>query len=579
MDLRARVLFVALVLAGGLVYLVQALAWFGGTSLGSDYTYFLPKLLYGYYWFHENGPWILPWFAPVWCGGVPYFASPQVMYYSLPQLLTLLVNPQTSVMLTYLVYGFGGGISMYWLLRRGFGVGSWLALLGGLLLLFNEFYLARMLVGHLTYHMVPLIPLIALLAILAIDADKGRRLWLTLANALLIAAFVQGGAANFVIPAMLSVGAIILLHSIRRPENTLTLVLNIGLAGLVAMALSASKIVASWSFMRWFPRPELDLGLFDSLTESVFASFTMLFMNPWIALAERPGTHYLIQGHELRFGISLVALFLLLIGSIAVPSILRRWRFSQGLMAMAVLLIMSLPVVLSVRLPEWHDVLKSLPYLKDTSLALRWLAVDIPVLIVIATTLAGRVLNGRWALTSSVLGAMLLVVSHLAFDRPSDSYYSTVELNAAWQHVSDGGAVPGVSSVGERPSTRSLIGLDDALIRGETPLYCYEPIFGYRLEKYPRGPLQPGSVLQATEGVLNIKKAACYVFPEQNACAPGDHYRQEELEQARRFISHQPVSFVMSGLQQAANVLSLITLILLLVLVMLVPARYLMGRW
>ncbi|MDA0790537.1 MAG: hypothetical protein O2780_13900, partial [Proteobacteria bacterium] len=258
MDLRTRVLFVTLVLAGASVYLVQGLAWFGGTSLGSDYTYFLPKLLYGYYWFHENGPWILPWFAPVWCGGVPYFASPQVMYYSLPQLLTLLVNPQTSVMLTYLVYGFGGGISMYWLLRRGFGVGSWLALLGGLLLLFNEFYLARMLVGHLTYHMVPLIPLIALLAILAIDADKGRRLWLTLANALLIAAFVQGGAANFVIPAMLSVGAIILLHSIRRPENTLTLVLNIGLAGLVAMALSASKIVASWSFMRWFPRPELD---------------------------------------------------------------------------------------------------------------------------------------------------------------------------------------------------------------------------------------------------------------------------------------------------------------------------------
>src|SRR3989442_8323820 len=56
-------------------------------GLGHDYSYVLPTLLAGHYWYAVNGPLAIPWFTPAICGGVPLLADPQSFYYSVPQWL------------------------------------------------------------------------------------------------------------------------------------------------------------------------------------------------------------------------------------------------------------------------------------------------------------------------------------------------------------------------------------------------------------------------------------------------------------------------------------------------------------
>ena len=164
----------ALIGAGFLsLFVFTGLQLFSGPALGSDYTFFLPRLLYGYFWQIENGFFSIPWFSPAFCGGLPYFADPQVMFFSLPQAMLWILNPAETVLATFLTFGILAAVGTY-LLLRSLGVGTWLSLTGALLFAFNEFFLFRMLIGHLTYHVFALIPLLAWCLVKALEADRFR---------------------------------------------------------------------------------------------------------------------------------------------------------------------------------------------------------------------------------------------------------------------------------------------------------------------------------------------------------------------------------------------------------------------
>ena len=89
-------------------------------KVGDDYSYFLPKLIAGYFWSLNNGPFVAPWFTPSACGGLPAFANPQNIFYSVPQWLTLFVSPLTAAYLTMLLFAGLGFIGTYLLLNKSF---------------------------------------------------------------------------------------------------------------------------------------------------------------------------------------------------------------------------------------------------------------------------------------------------------------------------------------------------------------------------------------------------------------------------------------------------------------------------
>jgi hypothetical protein len=90
---------------------------------------------------------------------------------------------------------------------------------------------------------------------------------------------------------------------------------------------------------------------------------------------------------------------------------------------------------------------------------------------------------------------------------------------------------------------------NDLVATGLSQLRCYNPAFGYALEKFPRKTLHRGSIFEVVDGRLNLKDPACYVFPAENGCSPGDHFRLARKGDAERFSQYRTHPFARSRRQ------------------------------
>jgi hypothetical protein len=135
---------------------------------------------------------------------------------------------------------------------------------------------------------------------------------------------------------------------------------------------------------------------------------------------------------------------------------------------------------------------------------------------------------------------------------------------AAWQAAHTSGVRPIVAVGGDAGADVDLPDPDrnNAMVDGVSQIACYQSMFGYRLEAFPRKDLRPGPVLDTTvDGNLNFKNPACYVFPRANRCAPGDAFRQDQRAALLQFAAYRDFPFARSGVQIAADWINLATLI------------------
>ena len=98
---------------------------------------------------------------------------------------------------------------------------------------------------------------------------------------------------------------------------------------------------------------------------------------------------------------------------------------------------------------------------------------------------------------------------------------------------------------------------------GVSQMHPYEPIFGYRLENFPLGTLYMAPAMEEYQGQLNLKNPSSYVFPAENNCAPGDHFKVTQKAEAELFRNYKPFPFKMSSQQRIANWLTVISLMFL----------------
>jgi hypothetical protein len=148
--------------------------------------------------------------------------------------------------------------------------------------------------------------------------------------------------------------------------------------------------------------------------------------------------------------------------------------------------------------------------------------------------------------------AALLATDHGAYGPTDIGGYDPGRIDAAWRTAAATGTVPPVTDIGVLRDAAGRIdthGLtrQDSMAQGQSQLFCYDALFGYGLENFPQGALHPGSVFEQTPTpsgpMLNLKNPACYVFPEANACKPGDPFKASDIDQARRFVSYRPFSW------------------------------------
>ncbi len=565
---RARV---SLALAGAglalwLAYLVIFLPFLPNErgEIGIDYWLHLPNLLAGYYWYRENGFWAVPWFTPAECGGFAYFADPNVGYYSLPQLLTVFVSPVQAVRASFAAFAAIGLACAYGLMRSSFAASRSAALAAGGLFLFNGFFTYRMLAGHLTFHAFALLP--GLAWALLPQPTSGRLApsaiaWRIGAAALILSYMFQTGMVHGIPPAMLSIATLLLVHGLIYGWRLAPWAIG-ACAGVLSLALCAAKLAAELALLANFPRDGYNLPGVDSLLLTIWLGLMTLLSYTPQGLNPLTNAQWLMTRHEWEYGVSVAPLVLLLAlafknsrreHSPEPPSLDR--IFAYGALG----LICAIPIGLNYYQPGWNAFLKSLPYIANSSSMLRFFSAFILPVVVIAGLSLDQIADplapawrGRPALAGLALALMLAQNILTPRDHYAEQNYPIGQIEDAYRNAEVSGSAPPITQVG-----------DDAggLGRGESTLRCYQPLFGYRLEHFPKAPLQPGPISLRSAGVLNLKNPACYIFPAENACKPGDHFGLAQSDDAAAFAHYRPFPFTQSSLQKAANWLNGATLI------------------
>ena len=556
-----------------------------GKSMGHDYSIHFPSMLAGYYWFLKNGFWSTPWFSPAHCGGVPFFADLNFGYFAFPQWAAFAVGPITAVRATFVLFAGLGAVGFHLLLRRRFAVTPGAAAAASVLFLFSSFFTYRMAVGHLaSSHPYALTPWLAW-AVLAPPAATAGRIesicsmaWPPVTGGLILAYMIQAGMVHVGPCAFIAVAVMLLVHGQIHGHRSRPWIL-LAAAVLIGGALSASRFTAAMALFGNFPRADYPLPGFPGPWDLLRTVFAALFwrVSPADAMQRMQNVRWDLDAHEWEYGLGPAALVLLAAGSAVAVARFRKVRQPLSRIARSVpawgamAIALALPLVLNWYEPHWNSLLKSLPYFGSSSTLVRWFVLYIPVVALLAGLALHRIApDARW----SVAGAALVSAVTIAWNATADkSYYTSQDydgalVEAAWRDARSSGRVPAITHIVVLPEKSSgepflSSNRNDTLTLGYSQLLCYHPMFGYRLEHLPVGLLRAGpALMEVAPGVLNVKNPACYLYPRENACAPGDHFSADRRGDAERFLRYEPFPFVRSLRQRVADLTTLVALIL-----------------
>lgn len=548
--------------------------------LGSDYALHFPNMLVG--WFHmlANGPFSVPWFNPSLCGGVPYLADLNVGYYSVPQWLSFEVGPLVAVQATFVGFAALGAIGAYLLARSRFELSIPAALATAVIFLFNGFYAYRMAVGHLTFHPFMLAPwaaFVILPPIRVVAATYWTAARIALSSVLFGAIFAysfQAGMIHAIIPMAISVAVIALIHGYLKGEAWQPWAI-FGIGTAFALALSATRIAAVGQLSLAFTRDLYPLAGIANPIRLVRSALEFLFIGA-PKMFELDNSRWVLGSAEWEYSVGPVVALLLVAGAVALVLGRRRRdakqkegrRRSRATLVIIVVLL-ALPLLVNWYGPAWNAVLKQVPLLESSTTLVRWFATYIPIAALCAGLALDRLTSVRWQ-RFALLGVVAVGTIGWTLATDPGRYkgdYAPGDILAAWSKTKSVADIPPISRVDvmRDPNSPGRVVIEpwrnDALIEGTSQIICYEPLFGYQLELFPKGELTEGTILdKVPSGDLNIKNPACYLFPNENACAPGDHFRADQVNDVIQFAQYYDYPFQRSPVQIAADWINVIAL-------------------
>ena len=527
--------------------------------IGHDYFYFFPRLLAGKWHFVHQG--IFPFrFTPHFCGGIPQYGNPQDMYYSLPQLFSFFFDLWHAVQLSFVVAIIIG----YWgWFRFGKDIvrlpSPWAHTLA-LIILANGWYTLHMIVGHVVFHTLPLS---GLLLWLLLERKSDTRKSLTAAAALfaLVSAYILYSGGYFVL-FLTGLGFLLFLPyelalSGENLRSRLRVLLPRILAcGIGALLIYASKLVAVGSFMRFFPRhvPFKELPTDVSTLWFIFKAFFKIPQTEMVFDVQNVGVH---DYSNFTSPVVLLGLFL---GAILLwksrASLQRAWKRPLFLFLYSIFLLFFF-----MQMTQGYGfimtILKDLPIFASLQVVTRFLIIPATFLSIIGVYSINRFLSPLFAHTASIVTLLAFFVAYATLfstnwiggTMPFDQVKPFIAKNRDFVH----------RPVTEVTDWEAIVDFKH-LFEGSTNIRCHEPLFGlhneFQVENLHAGPIQ-----EESEGFFNLSNPACFQYPEENQCVPGERIRIEDRENLFRFASGEEVTWKLSVLQHVSDYLSLAMLI------------------
>ncbi len=539
--------------------------------LGHDFAASAPAMLEGRFWLQTNG-WAgllnPPWFTPAWCAGAAFFADPQASFYAPFQWLALVLDPFQATEASALVFAAVAYWGGYLLSRRVFGWLPAASMLFALLGMANAFMPMRSAVGEVAYQPLYLWVWLVLALCWRTRATanwRARILGPALGCALLLTAWLHFGFAGMMVPAFLGAMLLCLVLALAGRVPVAQLFARAIMGGIVAILLNGSKLYEAASLMRNFPRDFYGMPGFASLHDAMIAPLMALLLpSEWTAhFGERrlSNVQFGVLPHEwaLEFGLGALAVTLM---SVAMLLWLRRndhpeprdvpgsraQKYGVGIL---VFLLCMLPPLLLWNQGAVRDLLKQIPILNSATWPMRWIVIYLPLmqwlLVWPIQAVLARLPTQRqeaWAVAAAVviwLGPAMAPVGY--YLHPGfQSYDPKPILQAHARSLQTGKPVPidRVEASPERGLARN-----DTMLDGASQGFCYNPLYGYRLEAFPQiDRLRSESALSVdASGQSLIFNPACLIHPRENGCKPGDGFRMDDPVQrqaAKNFIARQP---------------------------------------
>lgn len=542
-------------LFGVFLLAVTSLLTPSGGIIGHDYAPAFTRYFIGAGHIYQNGL-ALPHFTASLCGGLPFFADPQSLFFSIPQWLTLWLDPWVSTLISIWIFyclAYVGSLKF-------FGLFGWHPLarhVASLLFCLNGFSFARMYVGHVTHLPYLTVPWFLYLIFRPFPLGMKPVVTSSLKLSLLCTWIFYSGGLHVLILFAYTLLLLLPYLLFRKRGELLRLTSLLFLSGLFFLMATSGKLVASLSYS-----PLFKVGSIDASPEN---AWTLILRYFWFI----PGSTAPYQSFgSWQFGAWEYIGFL---SKLCIPLLLlflvqsSRWTQS-GLRRLWVTYTLYLPLCLII--PLGSELNTVLPFFKSYHNPLRFLASFIPVIVLASGSALNRLLSERFprllkkSLTGPTLLAGALLISEFVIHA---HYFTDRKLGQSFQHnatlftqLRERKTLPTISAI-----TQETVPDIQAIAEGKSPLRCYEPLLGYRLERMQTR-LQVGSTATVSNGSFNIHHPGCLLYPKHFKCNPWSHIPATDRLNFQRFIEGKPTDWPLPVWQSFLYRFNAIALLLLL---------------
>jgi hypothetical protein len=544
--------------------------------IGHDWEIFIPYLMFGKIWFHNNLL-SIPWFSPSFCCGNPFFADPQTMYYSLQQIIYLIFDPIISTKIFFFILSVFGYLGTFLLIKKGFKFNNYVSLLCAGLFLFNGFFVYRAIAGHVAYLSYVFIPIYCYFLIISYE-KKTNHIYLAL-SALLFANFFHSGSGPIILIIFTSILFVILLYS--HFTNDFKIFLKLFQSSIIGTLISSSKISASLFFLSNFPR-QYPATEFNSLVSFIKTFFLSFFITPNQNYFNESLTSMFPFGlHEMEYSVSIVPIILIFFISKKFFTL----NFYNMRFILILFIIIFIPIFLNINFFNQFQIISKIPILSSTWVQFRWMAVYIlPIIIISGLIIQNLNIELKKKKYLVLILVSLLLVQNLIKDNSwhlNDQKYSIQNAinfseklkQGISQEIIGPAVILDKSGIPKKSDNKN-----DMFFFSYSPLMCNQAIFGYGLENLKtkkitfnsKKILQDNSAmyfsnkLDEKDGHFMFFNPSCFLFPEENNCKPGDTFTILDKEKLIKFSSYEKFEFKQNKFQIITNYISIFSFIICL---------------
>ena len=534
----------------------------------------LPNFMFGKIWFLNNFL-SVPWFTPSFCCGIPFFADPQSMYYSIQQIIFLIFDPILSIKIFFLILSGFSYVGMFLLTKKNFKFNNYVSLLCASLFLFNGFFVYRAIAGHVAYLSYVFVPLYCYFLITSLE-KKTNYIFLVL-SALVFANFFHSGSGPIILIIFTSILFVILLYL--HLENNFRIFFKFFQSLVLGTLISFSKITSSLFFLSNFPRqyPATEFNSLMSFFKTFFVSF---FVKPnQNNFNENISSMFPFGIHEMEYSVSIIPLILIFFVFFINKKVFI-FNFYNIRFIILIFVIFFIPILLNVNIFNQFQIISKISILNSTWVQFRWMAVYIlPIIIISGLVIQNLNADFKKKQYLVIVLVSLLLVQNFIKDNSwhfNDQKYSikdVIDFSLKMKKNKTFGIMGPAVLMNEFNSPKKSNNKNDMFFYSYSPIWCYQPIFGYGLEKLnvekiafnsklileDNSYLIYSDKLNEKNGHLMFFNPSCFLYPKENNCLPGDTFKISEKEKLIKFTNYKKFEFRQNKFQIFSNYISVIT--------------------